>query len=479
MKVFGYEVTVRKATQTLSSVFDRGWHVIQESFAGAWQRDVVINRDEVLAQSTVFACITLIASDIAKLRAKLIEKVGGIWDEIESPSFSPVLRKPNRYQTWLKFAEQWVVSKLTHGNTYVLKERDRRNVVVAMYVLDPQRVQPLVADSGDVYYQLQSDNLTQVPEDLPAVPASEIIHDRMVCLHHPLIGVSPLTACGLSATLALKIARNSAKFFENMSRPSGILTAPGQISDPTALRIKEHWQTNFGGDNIGKVAVLGDGLKYEAMSVNAIDAQLVDQLKLSGENVCAVFHVPAYMVGAGPVPPNNNVQALTLQYYSQCLQSLIESMEACLDDGLGLGIEGETKRMGVELCLDDLMRMDSATQMDLLVKGVGGIMTPDEARAKLNLKPIEGGNTVYLQQQNYSLAALAKRDSKEDPFGTAASSPAAPKPPMPPAEDEAKAIFDRARAEIAEEMREQKAAEERFAREFTDAVVRELDGIGT
>jgi len=475
MKVFGYEITFRKAARTLSSVFDRGWTTVHESFMGAWQRDVVIDRDAVMAQSTVFACITLIASDIAKLRIKLVQKAGAIWEETESAAFSPVLRKPNRYQTWLKFAEQWTVSKLAHGNTYVLKERDRRNIVVAMYVLDPQRVQPMVADSGDVYYQLQSDNLTGVPEDLPAVPASEIIHDRMVCLFHPLIGVSPIFACGLAGTQALAIQRNSAKFFENMSRPSGILTAPGHIANDTALRMKEHWQTNYGGENLGKVAVLGDGLKYEAMSVNAVDAQLVDQLKLSAENVCAVFHVPAYMVGAGPVPANNNIQALTLQYYGQCLQPLIESMETSLDDGLGLGIEGDTRRTGVELCLDDLARMDSATLIDGLVKAVGGaIMTPDEARSKLNLANTPGGGSVYIQQQNFSLPAIEKRDSKPDPFATGS-----PVPAPQPAEDQAKAIFDRARAEIAEEMREQKAVEERFAREFTDAVVRELDGIGT
>jgi hypothetical protein len=73
-----------------------------------------------------------------------------------------------------------------------------------------------------------------------------------------------------------------------------------------------------------------------------------------------------------------------------------------------------------------LLRMDSATQIDVLSKAVGSaIMSPDEARAKRNLGPVPGGATPYLQQQNYSLAALAKRDSSDDPFGTA-------KPPAPP-----------------------------------------------
>jgi phage portal protein BeeE len=40
-----------------------------------------------------------------------------------------VLRKPNRFQTRIQFLESWALSKLSRGNTYVLKQRDNRNVV--------------------------------------------------------------------------------------------------------------------------------------------------------------------------------------------------------------------------------------------------------------------------------------------------------------------------------------------------------------
>jgi HK97 family phage portal protein len=255
----------------------------------------------------------------------------------------------------------------------------------------------------------------------------------MVCLFHPLVGVSPIFACGLAATQALKIQQNSAKFFENMSRPSGILTAPEEISDETAKRLKAHWEENYTADKIGKVAVLGDGLKYEAMTVNAVDAQLVDQLKLSAEQVASVFHVPAYMVGAAAPPPYNNVQALQLQYYSQCLQALIESLESCLDDGLGLLDMVNGRQLGTEFELDDLLRMDTATLSAVLKEQVSaGITSPNEARERLNLPAVTGGDTPYLQQQNYSLEALNKRDTGTDPFAKST--------PAPPVDQTAKAL---------------------------------------
>jgi hypothetical protein len=58
------------------------------------------------------------------LRVLVEQDSNGIWKEVDVAAFSPVLRKPNRYQNRIKFIEQWVVSKLLHGNTYVLKQRD-------------------------------------------------------------------------------------------------------------------------------------------------------------------------------------------------------------------------------------------------------------------------------------------------------------------------------------------------------------------
>lgn len=423
MRLFGFDIT--RQNKALSSVRPgRGWYSIFESYSGAWQRNVVVDRDLVLSYHAVFACMTLIASDISKLRVKLVEQdKNGIWSEVSSAAFSPVLRKPNRNQNRIQFWENWVLSKLMTGNAYVLKERDGRGVVVALYVLDPRRVTPMVADNGDVYYQLSSDSLAGLEQDL-LVPSSEIIHDRFNCMFHPLVGVSPIYANGVAATQGLRIQSNSANFFGNQSQPGGILTAPGEIDDDTAARLKTYWETNFTGEKAGKVAVVGDGLTYQAMTISAHDSQLIEQLKWTSEVVCSTYHVPPYKIGVGAMPTYNNIQSLNVEYYSQCLQSLIEAAELCLDEGLGIGagvtVTGDKgpRVLGTEFDVENLLRMDSVTQMQVL-KDSAGILEVDEMRAKLDKRPTKGGNAVYLQQQNFSLAALAKRDATADPFGTA------------------------------------------------------------
>jgi HK97 family phage portal protein len=450
MRLFGLTIQREKAAGALAPADNRsGWFgAIRESFSGAWQQNVEVKLDTVLTYSAVYSCVTLIASDIGKLRIKLVQQdADGVWSETSNPAFSPVLRKPNRYQNRIKFIEQWIISKLVHGNAYVLKERDARNVVVALYVLDPCRVKVLVAPDGAVYYELGRDDLSGVSESNVVVPASEIIHDTMVALHHPLVGVSPIYACGLAATQGLRIQNNSARFFANGSTPGGLLTAPGKIGQDVADRIKAHWEQNYSGENTGRVAVLGDGLKYEQMSIAPADAQLIEQLRWSGETVCSCYHVPPYMVGIGPAPTYNNIEALNAQYYAQCLQALIESLELCLDEGLGMSGSGP-QSFGTELDIDGLLRMDTATQYKAIAEAVGGpFMAPNEGRKKLDLKPKTGGDTIYLQQQQFSLEALAERD-RNKPFAKPSAPATAPAADTAPTANDNEAAQREALAEI-------------------------------
>jgi HK97 family phage portal protein len=399
-----------------------GW--VYEAFGGAWQRGLTMDSAEsMLAYSAVYSCISLISKDVGKLRPRLMAlSADKIWEEMDVSAYSPVLRKPNRYQTRNQFYEQWLISKLVNGNTYVLKERDDRGVVRALYILDPRGVVPLIAPDGSVFYQFGAEKLAGLDVGENAIPASEIIHDRHTCLWHPLLGVGPLYACGASATQGNRIQANSAKFFENMSRPSGQLTAPGAISDDTAARLKGDFEKNFSGSNIGRLLVGGDGLHFEPFTMPAEQAQLIEQQRWTVEDVARAHQVPLYKIGAGQLPAFNNVGALNLEYYQQALQPHIEGIEVLLDEGLEL-----KSGYGVEFDLDGLLRMDPKTRAETKeIEVRSAVLTPNEARRIENRPPLVGGGDAYLQEQNFSLAALAKRDALDNPWAArgAASAPA-------------------------------------------------------
>lgn len=377
-----------------------GWFpIIRESSPGAWQRDEAIEVETVLAHSAVFACASLISNDIGKLPIRISAKKKGVWTEINH-ELAKLFRKPNRYQNRAQFFGAWVLSKLLYGNAYVLKERDASGKVVALHVLDPRAVTVLVADEGSVFYQLRKSTIAGIGDEGATVPAREVIHDRSITPYHPLVGVSPLTAAGLAAMQGVNIQRNSSKFFENGSQPGGVLTAPGAISKETADRLKADWETKFGGSNFGKTAVLGDDLHYEAMSVSAVDAQLIEQLQFTAQDVCRAFNVPAWKIGAGPAAPYTSNEQMSLSYYSDAVQHLVEAIELSLDDGLDL-----PATMRTEFDESALLRMDTASRYTAHSSAINaGWITINEVRAKEGLPPVKGGDEVYRQMQDRPLS---------------------------------------------------------------------------
>lgn len=411
MRIFGLEI--KRAEKALHAVSDwrGGWKRIMEPFTQAWQQNQEEKHGTLLCYPTLYACLSRISQDIGKLPFLLKrEDSDGIWNTIENPAYSPVLRKPNHYQTAQQFREAWILSKLIHGNAYILKGRDARDVVARLYVLDPCRVMPMVSDSGDVFYQVNyptSDNL--LPADYPAenlvIPAREIIHDRLNCFHHQLIGVPPLCAAHWPAVKNMKILRNATQFFANGANPGGILTAPAGMSQPDADDIKQYWNTNFQGENTGKVAVIGADMKFTAFAFKSADSQMVEQMRYSDEQICQPFGIKPYKIGIGLPPGGWKSDDVNVEYFGDALSPLVEAMENLLDEGMAIA-----RPVGVELETDPLWRMDEGKQADVQTKLVQGMVRkPDEARKKFNDPPTAGGDTLWGQHQDYPLGMLRDR----------------------------------------------------------------------
>lgn len=417
MRLFGLEI--KRVEKALSPVANwrGGWRVIGESYPGAWQRNDEIKVGDLTCYPTLYACLNRISQDVGKLPFVLKrEDENGIWRQTTNPAYSPVLRAPNGYQTAQQFREAWVLSRLISGNTYVLKQRDERNVVTRLFILDPCRVLPMVSDDGAVFYQINYDVANNLlPAAYPArqlvVPASEVIHDRLNCFHHQLIGVPPLCAAYWPAAKNMKILKSATEFFGNNSQPGGILTAPAGLSETDAEALKAYWQENYTGSNAGKIAVIGADMKFTPFAMKSADSQLVEQMRYSDEQICQPFGIPPFKVGIGSIPAGLGVDAINQLYYADALQAPIEAMENLLDEGLKV-----ERPLGIELDLWPLLRMDVGKQAEVETKLVGGnVKTPNEARNAFGLAPLEGGDTVYMQQQDYPLDQVRKNKIVEPP----------------------------------------------------------------
>jgi HK97 family phage portal protein len=398
------------------------WPVVREPYTGAWQNNDPLTTESALNNPSVFGAVSRISQDISKIAPPLLLERDrhGFWTETSNPAYSPVLRRPNHYQTSQQFIEAWVLSKLLCGNTYALKRRDERGVVNELHLLDPARVKVLVAPDGSVYYELQSNELAGMANETApvVVPAREIIHDRWNCLYHHLVGISPLSAIGGAIAQAKAIQDNSTTFFAKGARPSGVLIAPTKLDPQSAARLK----TDAANFKSGEILIAELGMKYESVSTSAVDAQVIEQLGWTEEKICEVLGLPISILNSSKQPPYANAEASQLQYKSQCLEPHLVSIATCLVVGLDL-----PSYLTIEFDDALLIWMDTASRVNAVQIAVNsGAVAPNEARdIWLKLKPVKGGETPYMQQQNWPLAKLDDRDPP--------TIPAAP-PPAPTAE---------------------------------------------
>src|SRR5690606_22088243 len=162
----------------------------------------------------------------------------------------------------------------------------------------------------------------------------EIIHDRCMTIHHPLIGVPPMAAAYWPAVKNMKILRSATEFFANNAQPGGILYAPAGMTEEDGEALKKFWEENYTGSNAGKIAVVGADMKFTQFSMKSIDSQMVEQMKHSDEQICQPFGIPPFKIGIGSIPDGIDVDGLNQIYYSDALQTHIEHAELLLDEGL-------------------------------------------------------------------------------------------------------------------------------------------------
>jgi HK97 family phage portal protein len=409
MQLFGYELTLeRKAAPPPAAISPNSWWPwVREPYTGAWQKNDPLTTETALANSTVFACVSGIAQDIAKIAPPLLlqQDDSGFWSETTNPAYSPVLRRPNRYQTDQQFLEQWMLSRLLTGNVYVLKNYDERGVVNQLDVLNPMRVKVLVAPDGSVYYELQPDDLAGIPNDTPpvVVPAKDIIHDRYNCMYHHLQGLSPLYAAAAAVSQAAVIQSSSSNHFAKGGRVGGFLIAPTKLDPLSAARIEA--QLAEKAKTANSIIVADFGMKFEPFSATAVNSQLIEQLGWTEEQICKVFRAPISIVNSSKQPPYANAEASHLQHKSLCLQPHMTAIAKTL--GYGLNLPAYLK-----LEFDDtlLIWMDTTTRTTAAKDAIVSGLSPNEVRdTYYGLGPVPGGELPYLQQQNWPVSSLAER----------------------------------------------------------------------
>lgn len=368
-----------------------------------------------LAFPAVYTSIDTISSDIAALPLRHYRVVSAQPRQVEQVADSAAIRvlsRPNDYQTTFDLFKGVIASQLFRGNGYLYGVVNGRNEFDELHLLVPDLV-VIRRNGGDVFYQVTQQPLAALDAAMTVLPARVIFNHRMFCVGDMLYGITPLMAAALSSAAGVSILRSQEAFFRRMARPSGVLQTAGKIDPQRAEAIKERWNRVFRGEEqAGDTAVLEEGLEWKPLTMTSVDAQLIEQLRYTVEDVARVYRLPMFMLGDLTKVNFSSSEQLTRIYHAGCLAAHIASLQSRLTSFFQM----DPRREYLEFDLNALFRTEMRARVEGLTRAIqGGLRTPNEAREIEGLNPAEGGDTIFMQQQMVPATVLANRTDLSSP----------------------------------------------------------------
>lgn len=398
--------------------------------ASFFQRDISRSPQDAMASPAVYACVSTIAEDVAKLPFRHWALNGDTRTPLRQSNPSRVMRRPNSYQTCPQFLLSQMVSLLLRGNAYAYLVYNGRNEVVEMHHLES--ASPYVAPDGSIFYNLTESDVANNPRGL--VPSRYILHLRGITYGHPLRGITPIMAAALSANAGLEIGEKVRAFAQKMVRPGGVAFIDGTtLTVDQAKTLRKQFDEQFGRDGVGGVLPVPTKGSFEQLTMSAVDADVVNLMKWTAEDVARVFKVPAYRIGIGALPAVS-AEVINRTYLSGTLSFYLTLIEQSLERVFEV-----PSTEHIEADLDELLRADFLQRMEGLSKAVqGGILSPNDARAREGEAPKDGGDALFLQRQMTPVSLLTELAAGE----IAKAKEPAPEPQQQPMDknDLAKAV---------------------------------------
>jgi HK97 family phage portal protein len=397
------------------------------SIGDGWQRNLSLDHYGARHVPAVYACVMTVARAVSQCYPKHVRAVDGRFEDIRTSAAYRVMMNPNGYQTAPDFLLNLVATALFEGEAFVLASRNARQEVDAIHLLPRGTCSPLVDDvTREVFYSVGSSPMVATGIDFIA-PARDVLHLRFHTPRHPLIGESPIKAAALAIGINVALSKSQAAFFNNMNRPSGILATDAALTREQMASLRAAFEDQAAGMAQGRIPILGGGLKFSPIAISSQDAELVQAQRMSIDDIARCFGVPSALINDLSHATLNNSETLISNFLAMSLGSYLEHIERSFDRLFGL-----TGNDYVELDVAALLRTDFAGRIDGLTKAVqGGLFTPNEARSREGVGPIEGGDTAYLQRQ---MTPIDKIGDLLDAETAAKAAP--PEPPKQPAAPE-------------------------------------------
>jgi len=359
----------------LSSVSASNLFLMQEA-ASSGER---VTEETALQLAPVYRAVTLIANDLGRLPVNVAAGTARGMEPVESPVADLLNLDANRYHGAFEFRRTLSLMALRYGNAFAQIVRSGRGEVLELVPLLP----------ADVTLHAKGSSIHYVHGEIGELQPEDIIHLRAPG-SDGLWGESPVRLAREALGLQKAMNKTAGALYANAGVPKLAFVHPGALSGAAMQSIADSYVSKHGGAaNAGRPLVLGEGMRIERINQTLEDQMFAASRDFSVQEVSRIFGVPTVYLSEHSRSTFATVSELTRSYWDTCL---VHWCAAWSDE-----IRRKLLPPGARLLWDtrDMLKGSFMEQVQALRSAVeAGLLTQNEARERLNLNPVDGGDEI-------------------------------------------------------------------------------------
>ena len=354
---------------------------------------------DATSEATYYACLKVLTEAIGKLPLKIQQYTpdGGIRIAREHPYFRMLNERPNRYMTASSFWGTCEQCRDDRGNAFVWIDT-RVPSRPQLWHLDPSSVQVYydnarkLSDVADVYYRYTS------PSGTVTLSSEEVLHFRSHYTEDGITGVSVRDQ--LSATLRgnIKAQEFINKTIESGMTAKSVLNYTGSLNDANVQALVKEVTRYAKGEmkdkGIDQIVPMPVGFSLTPLNLKLADSQFLELRQYSALQIASAFGVKPYQVGDYTKSSYASAEAQQLSFLVDTLLFIVKQYEEELTYKLLTDAE-VAAGYHIKFNVAVMLRADQKTQIETLSTAVSNfLMSPNEARERLDLPSKEGGDQL-------------------------------------------------------------------------------------
>lgn len=343
--------------------------------------------------STAYRCATILSDDIASMPLQVFNsfrsQITRIYpDAVRRNTAYLTERQPNRWMTPFIFKKSVMDWLIWHGNAFIWQPPQAQR---ELFILPAGKVEVELDRAGNLWYEAAMPDGSEV-----MIPDVEMVH-LMINSRDGLHGRGVLQYARETLARQSGAHETQDEIAGNKLNPTAAVTMNGDIDKAARDVVKKSYLDAVDG---GVVVFDNKIAKFETITMKPTDAQFLETINATDQEIANFFGIPAYKLGMGKQSYESNEQQ-NLEYLKSSLNPFLIQWEQA--GNLKWFSEADQPFTYLKFNRDAILQTDSKTRTEILkMKIESGMLSPNQALAVDDQNGYTGGD------QHYILANMAK-----------------------------------------------------------------------